>query len=337
MPWRTIDGDEWPRPAQPELGRLVRGMFDQRRLLDLIRHFVVFEDDGGEVAKKMAAYHQYHAVNKAVAVHASRPPTEGDRRIGVVWHTQGCGKSLSMAFYSGQDHPAPGDGEPDPGRADRPQRPGRPALRHLRRLRGPAAPDARPGREPRDLRELLKVAAGRRGLHHDPEVHAGRQGRQLPAAVRPAQHRGHRRRGPPQPVRLHRRLRPAPAGRPAQRLVHRLHRHAHRERPTRARRPSSATTSTLRHPAGRRGRRHGPIYYEGRLAKIELREAERPKIDPEFEEVTEGEEDERKEKLKSNGPGWRRWSARRSGSRWSPRTWSTTSRSALTPRWTARR
>ena len=80
-----------------------------------------------------------------------------------------------------------------------------------------------------------------------------------------------------------------------------------------------------------------PIYYESRLAKLELKEAERPKIDAEFEEVTEGEEVERKEKLKSrSGRSSKRWSAPRSGSSSSPRIWSSTSR-ARWRRWTARR
>src|SRR5690606_31055511 len=81
---------------------------EPRRLLDLIRYFVVFEDDGDQIVKKLAGYHQFHAVRSAVeaTVAASRP--DGDRRVGVVWHTQGSGKSLTMAFYAGRVvlHPA---------------------------------------------------------------------------------------------------------------------------------------------------------------------------------------------------------------------------------------
>ncbi len=88
---------------------LLRGVFEQRRFLDLLRHFVVFEETGGgKLAKKMGGYHQFHAVNVAVeaTVTASRP--QGDRRVGVVWHTQGSGKSLTMAVYAGRVvlHPA---------------------------------------------------------------------------------------------------------------------------------------------------------------------------------------------------------------------------------------
>lgn len=82
---------------------LTRGIFEKHRLLELIRHFIVFEDDGeGALIKKMAGYHQYHAVRKVVetTVRASGP--EGDRRAGVVWHTQGSGKSLTMVFFTGK-------------------------------------------------------------------------------------------------------------------------------------------------------------------------------------------------------------------------------------------
>ncbi len=103
MPWRTIEGEELAPRLMPELEVLLRGIFDKRRFLDLLRYFVVFEEDeSGDVIKKMAGYHQFHAVNKAVeeTVNASSP--DGSRQIGVVWHTQGSGKSLTMAFYAGR-------------------------------------------------------------------------------------------------------------------------------------------------------------------------------------------------------------------------------------------
>jgi len=109
MPWRTIEGEEVAPRLMPELEVLLRGVFDKQRFLDMLRYFVVFEEDeSGEVIKKMAGYHQFHAVNKAVeeTVNASSP--DGTRQIGVVWHTQGSGKSLTMAFYAGRIvlHPA---------------------------------------------------------------------------------------------------------------------------------------------------------------------------------------------------------------------------------------
>ena len=80
---------------------LLKGLFEKRRLLDYIRHFILWETDDGFI-KKIAGYHQFHAANKAVGetVRASAP--SGDKRIGVVWHTQGSGKSISMVFYAGK-------------------------------------------------------------------------------------------------------------------------------------------------------------------------------------------------------------------------------------------
>lgn len=108
MPWRTIDGDDLAPKGIPELEVTIRGVFEKSRFLDLIRYFIVFETDGETLIKKMAAYHQYHAVNKAVAETVQATSPEGDRKVGVVWHTQGSGKSLSMAFYAGKviQHPA---------------------------------------------------------------------------------------------------------------------------------------------------------------------------------------------------------------------------------------
>jgi type I restriction enzyme R subunit len=108
MTWRTVTGKELVPPGSLQLETLLKGVFDKHRLLDLIRNFVVFEDDGDKVVKKLAAYHQFHAVNKAVATTVEASRVTGDRRAGVIWHTQGSGKSLSMVFYAGKivQHPA---------------------------------------------------------------------------------------------------------------------------------------------------------------------------------------------------------------------------------------
>ncbi|HGY2266949.1 type I restriction endonuclease subunit R [Morganella morganii] len=108
MPWRTTDGVDVAPKGAPELSTLIEGVFEQRRLLALIRDFTVFAETGSGLAKLIAGYHQFHAVRHAVnsTVNASSP--EGNHRAGVIWHTQGSGKSLLMAFYAGQlvKHPA---------------------------------------------------------------------------------------------------------------------------------------------------------------------------------------------------------------------------------------
>src|SRR5690606_29779350 len=124
-PWRTIAGERLADSHIPQLQVVIEGVCAPRRFLDLVRDFIVFEDDGGgRIVKKMAGYHQFHAVQVAVGetlraaelaradrvaesggrYEAGRRPggKPGDRRVGVVWHTQGSGKSLTMAFYAGR-------------------------------------------------------------------------------------------------------------------------------------------------------------------------------------------------------------------------------------------
>ncbi len=107
MPWRTIEGDGVTR-GTAELETLLKGAFEKRRLLSFLKDFIVFGAIGSNVAKIMAGYHQFHAVRHAVSQTVEATSPSGDRRIGVVWHTQGSGKSLLMAFYAGQviKHPA---------------------------------------------------------------------------------------------------------------------------------------------------------------------------------------------------------------------------------------
>ncbi|MFA7309176.1 MAG: type I restriction endonuclease subunit R [Patescibacteria group bacterium] len=109
LAWKSVDGTKDAQRTTPEIETLVLGMLRPEVLLDLIRNFTVYEeekktlDDGSleiRTIKKTAAYHQYFAVQKAIdsTIHA----TESDHRAGVVWHTQGSGKSLSMVFYAGK-------------------------------------------------------------------------------------------------------------------------------------------------------------------------------------------------------------------------------------------
>ena len=102
VPWKTMDGRELAKPGTPELQVIIRGLFERSRLLKFIRHFVLFENEGTVTRKVIAAYHQFHAVESAVeaTIAASRP--DGNQRVGVVWHTQGSGKSLTMVFYAGR-------------------------------------------------------------------------------------------------------------------------------------------------------------------------------------------------------------------------------------------
>ena len=102
MPWRTITGDDLAAIGTPELEVVIQGIFEKTRLLDLLRHFIVFEVDGPTIIKKLAGYHQFHAVNKAVAATLEATAPTGNKKAGVVWHTQGSGKSLSMVFYAGK-------------------------------------------------------------------------------------------------------------------------------------------------------------------------------------------------------------------------------------------
>ena len=136
MPWRTADGSEIAPKGAPELETLVRGVFEKGRFLSLIRDFTVIGNTGSGLIKIIAGYHQFHAVRRAVRSTLRALPKiqqvapgngaglredpshfgfatvddqpEGDRRIGVIWHTQGSGKSLLMAFYAGRiiAHPA---------------------------------------------------------------------------------------------------------------------------------------------------------------------------------------------------------------------------------------
>jgi|TARA_R110000744_G_scaffold61821_6_gene127694 type I restriction enzyme R subunit len=101
MPWRTVTGEDFAHRGDPELETLLRGAFNRENFLALIRDFTVFGDSSSGAFKIIAGYHQFHGARKALrhAIGASQP--EGDRKIGVIWHTQGSGKSLLMAFFAG--------------------------------------------------------------------------------------------------------------------------------------------------------------------------------------------------------------------------------------------
>ncbi|MBV6472652.1 MAG: hypothetical protein JPMHGGIA_00910 [Saprospiraceae bacterium] len=102
MCWKTKDGKTTADHLQPQMEVMFLGMLNKNTLLDLIRQFIVFEKSDSKTLKKVAAYHQYYAVNKAVESTILASSKNGDGRGGVIWHTQGSGKSLSMVFFSGK-------------------------------------------------------------------------------------------------------------------------------------------------------------------------------------------------------------------------------------------
>jgi len=323
MPWRTIEGEELADTRLPQLQVVLEGVFEKRRFLDLIRHFIVFEDVGGGVlVKKMAGYHQYHAVNVAVqeTIRACVPPTSpsqvreeegtyfaksqkdakpGDRRVGVVWHTQGSGKSLTMAFYAGRVVLHPAMENPtlvvitDRNDLDD-QLYGTFARCHELLRQQPIQAESRA-----NLRELLTTASG--------------------GVVFTTVHKFFPADGEDQHPLLSDRRNIVVIADEAHRsqydFIDGFARHMREALPNASfigftGTPIELTDKNTRAVFGNyisiydieRAVQDGatvPIYYESRLAKLELKETERPKLDAEFEEATEGEEVEHKERLKT--------------------------------------
>jgi len=299
MPWRTVEGDEVAPPTMPQLQVLLAGLLDRRRLLEYVRHFVVFEDEDGGTAKKIAGYHQFHAVRQAVqtTVQAARP--DGDRRCGVVWHTQGSGKSLTMTFFAGRIVLHPAMQNPTlvvlTDRNDLDNQ----LFGTFSRCSGLLRQNPVQAESRADLRRLLNVASG--GI-----VFTTIQ-KFMPEA-----------KGDSYPELSSRRnivVIADEAHRSQYDFIDGFARHMRDALPNASfigftGTPIELTDKNTRAVFGdyisiydiQRAVDDGatvPIYYEGRLARLELKEAEKPKIDPDFEEATEGEEVEKKEKLKS--------------------------------------
>ena len=323
-PWRTITGESLASATLPELRVLLEGVFEKRRFLTLIRHFVVFEDvGGGTLVKKVAGYHQFHAVNAAVeetlrAINISRPEkmaaredsgvyesgrkpggAPGDRRVGVVWHTQGAGKSLTMVFYAGRIIQHPVMKNPTivviTDRNDLDDQLFGTFCRCQELLRQtPVQAESRA-----DLREKLNIEAGGVIFTTIQKFFPEEKGDQHPVLSER-----------PNIVVI-----ADEAHRSQYDFIDGFARHMRDALPNAAFIAFTGTPLELDDRNTRqvfgdyisiydieRAVRDGatvPIYYESRLAKLALDESERPKIDPEFEEVTEGEEIERKEKLKT--------------------------------------
>jgi len=322
MPWRTIEGETVAPASMPQLEVLLRGVFDKRRFLDLVRHFIVFEDDGGtSVIKKMAGYHQFHAVRTAIEEtlracgaasgdelkdksggYFARPQAGGevgDRRVGVVWHTQGSGKSLTMAFYAGRLVLEPAMENPTlvllTDRNDLDDQLFGTFSRCYELLRQkPVQADSRD-----HLRDLLKVASGGvifTTIHKFfPDEKGGKHpslsDRRNIVVIADEAHRSqydfidgfarHMRDALPNASFI------GFTGTPIEKS----------DANTRSVFGDYISIYDIQRAV--EDKATVPIYYEGRLAKLELKPEERPKIDPNFEEATEGEELDHKEKLKT--------------------------------------
>jgi len=294
-PWKTIDGEETAPNRMSQLEVLLRGMCRKETLLDLTRHFIAFEQDHNNLLKKLAAYHQYDAVNKAIQT--TIKATISDKRAGVVWHTQGSGKSLTMVFYAGKlvlelDNPTiivlTDRNDLDDQLFDTFSK-----CSDLLRQR-PVQANSR-----ESIKELLKVASGGIVFTTIQKFLPEERGDKYPLlsdrsniiVIADEAHRSqydfidgfakHMRDALPNASFI------GFTGTPIEKA----------DRNTRAVFGKYVDVYDIGQAVedGTTVR----IYYESRLAKLELKPEERPKIDVDFEEVTEGEEAARKEKLKS--------------------------------------
>ena len=322
-PWRTVTGESLADPHMIELQVMLEGVFAPARFLAFLRDFIVFEDDGsGALVKKMAGYHQFHAVRVAVdetlraaklqrteagvaeengRYEAGRKPggDPGDRRIGVVWHTQGSGKSLTMAFYAGAVIRESAMENPTvvvlTDRNDLDDQLFGTFSRCQDLLRQP--PTQAESRA--DLRSKLSVMAG--GVffatiqkffpEEKADTHPTLSDRRNIVVIADEAHRSQ------------------------YDFIDGFARHMRDALPHASFVGFTGTPIELQDANTRavfgdyisiydiqRSVEDGatvPIYYENRLARLALDEVEKPKIDPEFEEATEGEEVERREKLKT--------------------------------------
>ena len=316
--WRTISGKTLADPHMPELQVMLEGVCAPGRFLSLVRDFTVFEDDGGgALVKKMAGYHQFHAVEAAVAEtlraaelqqmapglaeEAGRKTggAPGDRRIGVVWHTQGAGKSLTMAFYAGRIIREPAMANPTvvvlTDRNDLDDQLFGTFARCQDLLRQP--PTQAESRA--DLRDKLAVDVG--GV-----------------VFTTIQKFFPEEKGDRHPLLSERRnivVIADEAHRSQYDFIDGYARHMRDALPNASFVGFTGTPIELQDANTRavfgnyisiydiqravEDRATVPIYYENRLAKLTLDESEKPTIDPEFEEATEGEEVDRREKLKT--------------------------------------
>lgn len=325
--WRTIDGENDAPPSSLELEVLIRGVFEKRRFLDMLQHFIVFEQDteSDRLHKIIAGYHQYHAVNAAMyeTVRASgmadgegmvgeeagvywagrmHGGKAGDRRAGVVWHTQGSGKSFSMLFYAARMIRHPAMQNPTivvlTDRNDLDDQ----LFGQFQRCHEILNQTPVQAKDREHLRELLKVASGgvifttiQKFMPEKHEKMPSLSDRRNIVVIADEAHRSQ------------------------YDLVDGLARHLRDALPHASfigftGTPIEQTDANTRAIFGdyisiydiQRAVADGatvPIYYESRIAKLGLNIAALPRLDDEFDEITEGEEQSSREKLKS------RWAA----------------------------
>ena len=297
LPWKTIDGKEIAPKALQQLQVLLEGMFEKTRIIDMVRNFIVYQTTKKKITKIMAAYHQYHATNKAIE--STIKATKKDRRAGVVWHTQGSGKSLTMVFYSGKLVLSEELENPTivvlTDRNDLDDQLFNTFSSSQSVLR--QKPIQTESRE--KLKENLSVSSGGIVFTTIQKFFPEKKGDKYPilsprkniVVIADEAHRSqydfidgfarHMRDALPNasfigftgtPIELSDKSTPAVFG-------HYIDVYDIEQ--------AVIDGATVR------------IFYEGRLAKLELKESEKPKIDPEFEEVTEQEETAKKETLKS--------------------------------------
>lgn len=298
MKWRLPEkGKEQDIKNSFEMEVLIKSVFDKEKILDIVRNLIVFESNGENEVKKLAAYHQFYATNKAVERTLAATSEEGDRRCGVVWHTQGSGKSLTMVFYAGKIIQAL-DNPTLVVLTDRNDLDDQLfgvfcSSQEILRQTPVQAKDCS------DLKELLNVASGGVIFTTIQKFMPGNGEAQYPLLS----------------DRKNIVVIADEAHRSQYDFIDGFARHMHDALPNASfigftGTPIELSDKNTRAVFGeyidvynisRAVADHAtvPIYYEARLAKIQLLESERPKIDPEFEELTEGEEVEKKEKLKS--------------------------------------
>lgn len=313
LPWRTVDGEELAPAEAPQLEVVLKGLFEKHRFLDYLYNFILCET-GDRYIKKIAGYHQFHAANKAVKAALKASSAQGDKRIGVIWHTQGSGKSVSMCYFAGKIMLEPEMQNPTLVMiTDRNDLDGQ--LFSQFSAAKDLIPNPKQAESREELRELLQVASGGVVFSTIQKFSQTNEERELGASfpvlsdrrnivvIADEAHRtqygfksqldratGHITKG------LAQNLREALPGASFMGFTGTPIEFADRSTPavfgdyidTYAIRQSVEDGATV------------PIHYEARLARINLPEEKKPEVDEDFAEVTEAEEESEREKLKAN-------------------------------------